>query len=212
VRPVGSDREIEVDARVIAATSVRLDEAVAAGTFRHDLLYRLDVIRAVVPPLRERPEDILFLFGHFLRKLSEHHGLPRPELEDTFLDAFQAYDWPGNVRQLENLTERVLLTHHGRERLTAKHFAAQVAPANETREPGVELADPVPDLDQPLPDVVQATVDRTEEAYLRAALQRTQGRVLRTAELAGISRRTLLRKLRRLGIDRNAYRLPLGDS
>ncbi len=207
VRPVGSDHEVDVNVRVIAATSVRLDEAVVAGTFRHDLLYRLDVIRVVLPPLRERPEDILFLFGHFLRKLADHHGLPRPEMEDSFLDAFQAYAWPGNVRQLENLTERLLLTHHGRERLTSEHFAGLVAPPHDSPDPASELADSVPDLSQPLPDQVQAAADRAEESYLRAALQRTGGKVQATADIAGISRRTLLRKLKRLGIDRTAYRL-----
>jgi len=206
VRPVGSDREVEVDVRVIAATSVRLDEAAAAATFRDDLLYRLDVIRVVIPPLRDRPEDILFLFGHFMRQLSDHHGLRRPELEDSFLDALQSYQWPGNVRQLENLTERLLLTHHGRESLTADQFASLIAPAHDGEAEIDNLTEAVPDLDRDLPDVVQAAVDRTEEAYLRAALERTRGRVVRTAELAGISRRTLLRKLRRLDIDRAAYR------
>jgi transcriptional regulator with PAS, ATPase and Fis domain len=211
VRPVGSDREIEVDVRMIAATSVRLDEAVAAGSFRHDLLYRLDVIRVVLPPLRDRPEDILFLFGHFMRELSEHHGLRRPDLEDSFLDALQSYHWPGNVRQLENLTERLLLTHHGRASLTAEHFAALVAPAHEGEPDVDQFADTVPDLELELPEVVRAAVDRTEEAYLRAALERTRGRVVRTAEMAGISRRTLLRKLKRLDIDRSAYRLGRGS-
>jgi len=205
VRPVGSDREVAVDVRVIAATSVRLDEAVADDDFRADLLYRLDVIRVVVPPLRDRPEDILFLFGHFLRRLSEHHGLPRPELEDSFLDAFQTYSWPGNVRELENLTERLLLTHHGRDRLTAAAFETLVSPPLESSASNGERGD-VPDLGRSLPEAVQAASDHAEEAYLRAALARTGGRVQRTADLAGISRRTLLRKLNRLGIDRTSYR------
>lgn len=207
VRPVGSDEEVDVDVRVIAATSVRLDEAVAAETFRSDLLYRLDVIRVVLPPLRERPEDILFLFGHFIRKLSEHHGLPRPEMEDSFLDAFQAYGWPGNIRQLENLTERLLLTHNGADPLTAESFTDLVAPPTENPDTNNGFGETLPNLDEPLTEFVRTTADRAEEAYLRAALQRTQGRVIKTAELARISRRTLLRKLKRLGIDRTSYRI-----
>jgi DNA-binding NtrC family response regulator len=207
VRPVGSDREVPVDVRVIAATSVRLDEAVDQGTFRHDLLYRLDVIRAVVPPLRQRPEDILLLFGHFMRGLSDHHGVPRPQIDDSFLDAFVSHDWPGNVRQLENLTERLLLTHAAGERLTADHFATLVAPP-QTEDAGDALADAAPDLERSLPDEVDDAVRRTERAYLQAALQRTGGKVGRTAEIAGISRRTLLRKLKRLEVDRTAYRRP----
>ena len=207
VRPVGSDREVAVDVRVIAATSSRLDQAVGDGTFRQDLLYRLDVIRVVLPPLRRRPEDILFLFGHFLRDLAEHHGLPRPEIDDSFLDAFVAYEWPGNVRQLENLTERLLLTHRGHRALTAEDFVNLVAPPDGQKADLVRLVDSLPDLERPLPAEVEDAVARTESAYLRAALERTGGRVGRTAELAGISRRTLLRKLKRLGIDRSAYRV-----
>ncbi len=208
VRPVGSDRELPVDVRVIAATSVRLDEAVEAGTFRRDLLYRLDVIRAVLPPLRQRPEDILLLFGHFVRALSEHHGVPRPEFEDSFLDGLVAYDWPGNVRQLENLTERLLLTYHGPDPLGADDFARLVTPMDDTEPDAIGVMEPVPDLEHPLPEAVADAAERTERAYLQAALERTGGRVARTAELAGISRRTLLRKLKRLGIDRRAYRVP----
>jgi DNA-binding NtrC family response regulator len=207
LRPVGSDREYPVDVRVIAATSVRLDEEVDSGRFRHDLLYRLDVIRTVLPPLRQRPEDILFLFGHFLRKLADHHGLPRPEIEDDFLDVLQTFEWPGNVRQLENLTERLLLTHRPNEPLTADHFVVLVAPPHDREADTNGFRQPnLPDLEHDLPSEVEAAVDRTEENYLRAALGRTGGRVGRTADIAGISRRTLLRKLKRLGIDRMAYR------
>ncbi len=204
VRPVGSDREHPVDVRVIAATSVRLDEAVADETFREDLLYRLDVIRVVIPPLRERPEDVLFLFGHFLRKLKEHHGLPRPEMDDSFLDALQFYDWPGNVRQLENFTERLLLAHPG-EPLSAGDVPA-LAGLPGAADKSHAAAAQAPDLDRPLLEAVGQAAGRVEESYLRAALQRTGGRVARTAELAGISRRTLLRKLKRYGIARTAYR------
>lgn len=206
VRPVGSDREVKVDVRVIAATSVRLDEAVAADRFRQDLLFRLDVIRVVVPPLRERPEDTMFLFGYFLRKLSRRHRLTPPEVDDRFLDVLQAYSWPGNVRQLENLTERMLLTCQGRQTLTAGDFEALAAPPSDRGTENVEIPERLLDLRRGLREVVNEVVDRVEEAYLRAALERNRGRVIATAQMAGISRRTLLRKLGRLGIDRKAYR------
>jgi len=207
IRPVGSDREIEVDVRVIAATSVLLDQAVEQGTFRRDLLYRLDVIRVVLPALRQRPEDILFLFGHFARRLSDHHGVPRPEIDDSFLDAFVAFEWPGNVRQLENLTERLLLTHHHAEALDAGDFERLVAPPHREIEEPDRQAEATPDLEQSLPEAVAAATERIERAYLQAALERTSGRVGKTAELAGISRRTLLRKLKRLDIDRRGFRI-----
>jgi len=121
VRPVGGEDEISVDVRVIAATSRTLDAVVASGGFRPDLLYRLDVIRVIVPPLRERRDDILFLFGYFARTLSEQYGIERPDVSDGFLDALTEHDWPGNVRELQNFTERMLLTQSGRLRSRA-HF------------------------------------------------------------------------------------------
>lgn len=122
IRPVGSVVEKEIDVRVVAATNVPLDQAVGEGDFREDLFYRLDVIRMNVPPLRERHEDILFLFGHFTKKLAKHYGLTPPTYTDSFLDALLEYDWPGNVRQLENFSERLVLSRPQRA-MTARDFA-----------------------------------------------------------------------------------------
>ncbi len=208
VRPVGSDQEIPVEVAMIAATSIQLDEAVRRQAFREDLLYRLDVIRVVVPPLRERPEDILFLYGHFIKKLVGQHGLPRPEVSEGFLDALQAYPWPGNVRQLENFCERLVLTHP-HQRLAVDHFKRLVQPmATAEARPAREDAAARwrPDLDVPLQRAVEQSTARVEEAYLRAALDRHQGRMAETAAAAGISRRTLLRKLKHYGIDKEHYR------
>lgn len=108
VRPVGAHTEVSVDVRIVAATSNRLEAQVEANKFRQDLFFRLDVIRLEIPPLRERPEDIIFLFSHFSRDFSRQYDVPRPEVSDLFLDRLLAYDWPGNVRQLENFTERML--------------------------------------------------------------------------------------------------------
>ncbi|HMB69099.1 MAG TPA: sigma-54 dependent transcriptional regulator, partial [bacterium] len=102
VRPVGGDEEVAVDVRVIAATSVSLESAIEDGTFREDLFYRLNVIRLIVPPLRDRPEDVVFLFGHFAQRLADQYSLDRPRVTGGFLDAVQDYEWPGNVRELEN--------------------------------------------------------------------------------------------------------------
>ncbi len=208
IRPVGSDAEIPVEVAVIAATSTQLDKAVRQGRFREDLLYRLDVIRAVLPPLRERPEDILFLFGHFTKKQLKQHGLPRPEVSEGFLDAMQAYTWPGNVRQLENFCERLVLTNP-HERLTDEHFRRlvqpMVAPAQEDRSAS-DATRFTPDLDVPINQAVAEACAQVEEAYLRAALDRHEGRMIQTAEACGISRRTLLRKLKRYDIDKDHYR------
>ncbi len=122
IRPVGGHDEVAVEVRILAATHVALDEAVAKGDFREDLFYRLDVIRMNVPPLRARPEDIVYLFGHFSKQLAKHYGLPRVEVSDAFLEAMSTYEWSGNIRQLENFAERVVLASPQR-RLSARDFA-----------------------------------------------------------------------------------------
>ncbi len=225
VRPVGGAEELPVDVRVIAATSAPLDEAVRRGSFREDLLYRLDVIRLVIPPLRERVEDVVFLFGHFRKKLATHYRVELPEVSDEFVDAMLAYPWPGNVRELENLTERLVLTYTGAP-LGAADFSSLTqdyggrvgeltapapAPAGEPPPaeppPRVEVgALPEPDLARSLAANVDPLALELERRYLEAALAATRGRIDETADLAGLSPRTLLRKLRRHGIDKRAFK------
>ncbi|MBZ0269633.1 sigma-54 dependent transcriptional regulator [bacterium] len=223
VRPVGGDDEVPVDVRVIAATSASLETSIEEGSFREDLFYRLNVIRLIVPPLRERPEDVVFLFGHFAQRLADQYSLARPRITGGFLDAVQAYDWPGNVRELENFVERLLLTHPG-EHLTREHFRrltrafhvrGDETDDRETDEPLPEssamrrrtgLHGAVVDTGRPLADVVDDATEDVERAYLEGVLHQTGGRVARAAEHAGISRRTLLRKMRRYGIDKKSFR------
>ncbi|MCA9669218.1 MAG: sigma-54-dependent Fis family transcriptional regulator [Myxococcales bacterium] len=220
VRPVGGHQEIPIDVRVIAATSRPLEDDVEAGRFREDLFYRLDVIRLEIPPLRERPEDVIFLFGQFARRLSEQYNIVRPDVSEEFLDALVGYEWPGNVRQLENLTERLVLTNAG-GRLTsdaikrampfrkrppeeeAQRGAARRASQRGT-DNGAERIEV--DLDRTLAEHVAARVERVERAYIDRCLEAARGRIGDAAERAGISRRTLLRKLRHYGIDKADYR------
>jgi DNA-binding NtrC family response regulator len=219
IRPVGGHEEIPVDVRVIAATSVPLDEAIEAGTFREDLFYRLDVIRLIVPPLRERPEDVVFLFGQFAQRLSDQYSLERPRISDEFLDEVQGYEWPGNVRELENFVERLLLTHAG-ERLTVRHFrelmrtyrgretddAGDSGHGGGDRPAAGRLRGAVVDLERPLSAVVDEAVEEVERAYLESVLKETRGRIGEAAQRADVSRRTLLRKLKRYRIDKRRYR------
>jgi DNA-binding NtrC family response regulator len=212
VRPVGGDDEIRTDVRVIAATSAPLEASIEQGTFREDLFYRLDVIRLIVPPLRERPEDVVFLFGHFAQRLADQYSLERPKITGEFLDEVHSYDWPGNVRELENFVERLLLTHPG-ERLNRAHFQSlnrsyrgrDDDQAEEGRPPRRTPPDQA-DLASPLGDVVAGAVQEVERNYLEALLTETGGRMAETARRAGINRRTLLRKLNQLGIDRRDFR------
>ena len=205
VRPVGSDKELEVDVRVIAATSTPLFQAVEQGDFREDLLYRLDVIRIEAPPLRDRPEDVLHLFKLFSREVGERYELDVPVLGRDFVQAMVRYPWPGNVRQLENFAERLLLTAPSCE--SADDFEELVRPARaQTPAGGAGGGDaagtPPIDLSRPLADYL----DACERAYIDRALENQQGRVKDTAKLAGINRRTLLRKLNKHELNKFDYR------
>lgn len=221
VRPVGSHQEIPIDARVIAATNASLADAVQKGTFREDLFYRLDVIRLEVPPLRERPEDILFLFGHFLKQVCADYEMDPPELDQSFMDLLVEQAWAGNVRQLENLTQRLVLKGHTHE-LTAEDLNdvlyTQEIPGTsssilDSETPRAEDS-PQTENDQPLSidpthtlsDFLQPRLTTLEKEYLEAVLAKNNGRIIETANQAGISRRTLLRKLKTYGIDKHQFR------
>jgi len=206
VRPVGAPGEVPVDVRVIAATSDSLADAVADGTFREDLFYRLDVIRITVPPLRDRAEDIIYLFAHFARRFADEYRLRRPDVTDGFLDELTSYAWPGNVRQLENFTERLVLTESDTV-VTANRLRQLVGlrePAGHTAQVGPARA-PLA-LDKPMKEALQPHVDDLERAYLEGLLARTGGMVGEAAQRAGVSRRTMTRLLGRLDIDKMDFR------
>ena len=209
VRPVGSLTEHDIDVRVVAATNVPLDQAVDKGDFREDLFYRLDVIRMNVPPLRKRHEDILFLFGHFTKKLAKHYGLNPPTYADSFLDALLQYEWPGNVRQLENFSERLVLARPQRA-LTARDFA-KLRTTSLAEKPGTPQKTALGvrmhvDTSKSLRDNIDPLVQRHEREYLENLLKQHEGRIAATAKQAGISRRTLLRKMNLYGLDKQTFK------
>ncbi len=214
IRPVGGQTEVEINARIVAATNVRLDEAVRDGSFREDLFYRLDVIRMNVPALRERPEDILFLFGHFTKRLAKNYGLNPPSFSDGFCDALLGYDWPGNVRQLENFSERLVLARP-RHVLTARDFQRLRSSSSGTRVPvEKQTLDTARsrslDMSKPLQENIAAVAEQLECEYLQAALAQNAGRVAAAAQQAGISRRTLLRKMNQYHIDKQEFKPDAG--
>lgn len=221
VRPVGSHHEVPIDARVIAATNASLANAVQTGSFREDLFYRLDVIRLEVPPLRDRKEDILYLFGHFLKQMCADYGMDCPDLHQSFRDLLLEQTWPGNVRQLENLAQRLVLKGHTRE-LTADDltevFYSQEIPGSSSP----PLAPETPVEDQPhqsrqhhartinssltLADYLEPHLSTLEKEYLETVLADNGGRIAASANQAGVSRRTLLRKLRAYEINKHHFR------
>src|SRR5207237_2533868 len=109
--PVGSNTPINVDVRVIAATNKRLDEEIEKGTFRADLFFRLNVIPFEVPPLRERVEDVPLLIEHFNQRFATAYGRRSKQFETDAVEAMQRYSWPGNIRELRNTIERVVIMH-----------------------------------------------------------------------------------------------------
>ena len=221
VRPVGSHQEVPIDARVIAATNASLADAVQNGSFREDLFYRLDVIRLEVPPLRDRPEDILFLFEHFLKKVCADYEMVPPALDQSFMDLLGEQSWSGNVRQLENLTQRLALKGHT-HLLTADDLNdvlyTQDIPGSSTTlsDPEATPADaPLPtnnghtvsiDPTQTISDFLQPHLTTLEKEYLETVLAKNNGRIIDSANQAGMSRRTLHRKLKAYDIDKHQFR------
>jgi two-component system response regulator AtoC len=192
VRPVGDVRSRRVDARVVAATSRDLGRDVAGGRFREDLLYRLDVVRLRLPPLRERMEDVPALAAHFLaRHAGLRSDLPGVALGEDARDALLAHRWPGNVRELEHALERAVVLADGpliHELDLPDTVRAPAAP------PAGAGADGPEDLS------VKRATRALEERLIRAALERTGGNRTRAAELLDLSYRALLYKIREYGL------------
>lgn len=185
-RPVGADSPRKADVRIIAATNRRLEEMVREGGFREDLFYRLNVLRIDVPPLRERRRDIPHLVSRFLSQALETSG-KKIWLEREAEEVLEAYDWPGNVRQLQNLVRRlVAMSPPG------------PAPAADVRR---ALASPVPEDDRAAP----SGLAEMERRQIERVLEQTGGNKTRAAKILGIQRRTLYKKLARFERERSGH-------
>jgi two-component system nitrogen regulation response regulator NtrX len=198
IERVGGGAPIRVDVRILAATNKDLTRAVADGTFREDLLFRLNVIPLPVPPLRERPDDIAPLVEHFSRLHRARTGHPAPPWGEEALQLLTRYRWPGNVRELANVVERLAILHAGGE-VTAADVRAVVQIGGS--EAGAEP--PLPDparLTQPLND----TLDEFERTLISRALSVAGGNVAEAARRLQTDRPNLYRRMRRLGIDNDA--------
>jgi DNA-binding NtrC family response regulator len=182
---VGGSEEVRVDCRVIAATHVNLQQAVAEGKFRDDLFYRLNVIEIRIPPLRERREDIPLLARHFMERLSHELGKDVSDFSDDALRILMDYNWPGNVRELENTVERAMVTCRGRI-LTDENFSFLA-------ESGARKPWAVP---------AGITLQEMEKQVIVATLQRTEGNIKEAASILGIDRSTLYDKIKRYEIPR----------
>jgi two-component system, NtrC family, response regulator AtoC len=192
IERVGSNRQIKLDVRVVSATNVNLEQEVQRGNFREDLFYRLNVIPVLIPPLRERVEDILPLTRHFLEKNCRSMQRTIMHLEKEALEALESYPWNGNVRELENIMERVVALTEG-DLITIRDLPSNIVKAYLER-----AGSPTSVTPQGI-DMVR-TINDIEKKMIAEALQLSGGVKARAALMLSINRTTLVEKMRRLGI------------
>jgi two-component system response regulator AtoC len=188
VRPIGESKSRKVDVRVLAATAREIDDEVAAGRFREDLFYRLNVLRVRVPPLRDRREDIPLLVDHFLAYFRDALGKPVRAVADDALARLTCYGWPGNVRELENVMERALILANS-DRITLRELPANVVSSEEKEGPV-----------RPGDLSLRRGRRQFEAEMIRKALAATGGNRTHAARLLEISHRALLYKIKEYGI------------
>jgi DNA-binding NtrC family response regulator len=179
IRPLGSNRPRKVDVRIVAATNKNLPKMVEEGKFREDLWYRLDVVRVQVPPLRERPGDVQLLASAFLKRYNERYGLDA-RLTESGMRVLRETTWPGNVRQLQHVLERLVILAPG-GRITEDAVAQALRSSRTTDDTGETLAE-------------------AEADQIRKVLAATNGNKSRAARILGIERKTLYRKIERMGL------------
>ena len=201
-RRVGGTELVKVGVRIVAATNVDLEQAVAQGRFRQDLFYRLNVFPVFLPPLRERTEDIPLLLRHFLTDAAEEYDLPVPVVSPEAMECIATYRWPGNVRQLRALCERWVIQCHGDE-LRVGALPPEVARRSGVDEPTGAL---VVDENVPLDQLILRASTQIQREYLHKLLIRHKGHMEKTARAAGLTRRTLYTRMRELELDAKDYK------
>ena len=192
---VGGTTRVEVDVRVVAASTADLAEEIDAGRFREDLFYRLNVVPIEVPPLKKRPDDIPLLAQHFMERAATATGRPHREVNADALAVLQAYSWPGNVRELRNVIERLLI----------------MAPDDPSKSIGIDMLPPEINADTPVSGNIAGKMEIMglplrdareifEREYLMTQVTRFGGNISKTAEFIGMERSALHRKLKSLGM------------
>lgn len=188
---VGGTEEIEVDIRVVTATNKELQQEVEKGNFREDLYYRLNVVHIQLPPLRERREDIPLLLAHFVEKMAAESNLPRKVISPEALEYLSGYEWPGNIRQLENVVERCMVMVAG-DTITVGDLPPEVKDDESQLKNALDLL--------PVELNLADTLDKLEAALIRRALARAEFVQVKAADLLGISKSLLQYKLRKYSI------------
>ncbi len=186
IEPVGSHEALKVDVRVLAATNKNLEQEIARGAFRQDLFYRLNVIPFLVPPLRDRKEDIPVLARFFLSEFSLEYGKKTRELSDGAMEILLRYPWPGNVRELKNMVERLVIVCP-QARIEPHHLPP-------------ELFRGVPDSPQQPYSTLHEARSAYEREFILRKLQEHRWNMTQTAFALGLERSHLYRKMKSLGI------------
>lgn len=188
ITPIGGNDDKQVDVRAVAATSRNIEDMIRNNLFREDLYYRLNVVTIHLPPLRERPEDIPLLATHFLRLFAKEHNKPNIEMDGSLIHFLQNFSWPGNIRQLRNAIENMVVLAPG-DRLTVDNLPPKLS------------ADPLQDHQKV--QISTNSLVELERVAVEKALAEFNGHRTKAAESLGISVRTLQRKLKAWGLEKN---------
>jgi len=191
-RRVGGSKEINVNVRIISTSSKIIREEVDKGNFREDLIHRLNVVPIVLPPLKDRADDIPLLLNYFSKKISEVNGINETKL-DTNFDLLYKYPWPGNVRELRNLVERVTILSVNEKKLNINNLVQDALTQKKMKEDS-------DDYNNVLSYPLKEAREKFEKDYLTSQLKKNKGNISKTAEFVGMERSALHRKLKNLGI------------
>ena len=201
--PVGSNREVKTNARIIAATNRNLEKMMETGEFREDLFYRLNVMPIFLPPLRDRPDDIPVLAVSFLQKFSKEHGKVIAGIEPETLELMKKYRWPGNIRELENVIERAFIVETSnmmtKSSLPDQIKGTSVAPLSNLTNNSTNVMKNSEPLD------FEIFKEQAEKEFITSALKANKGKINQTVAQANIPKNTLLRKIRKYSINVKDY-------
>jgi DNA-binding NtrC family response regulator len=202
--PVGSNREIKSNARIIAATNRNLEKMIELGDFREDLFYRLNVMPIFLPPLRDRKDDIPALVQSFIKKFTKSHETQIQGISSQALDGLKSYRWPGNIRELENTIERAFIMEGSREITVASLPENIQAAVNNSNGVVASSATPATDAQGALD--FELFKEKAEKEFVISALRANKGRINQTVAQANIPKNTLLRKIKKYGIDVESFK------
>lgn len=193
--PVGGTREVKTTTRIIAATNRNLEKMMEEGTFREDLFYRLNVMPIFLPPLRERTDDIEALASNFIKKFSKQHGRVINGVTPEALQLLKSYRWPGNIRELENMIERAFIVENSNQ------ITVDSLPDSLKAAAAKESTDKTANVGYSGPLDFDAFKEEMEKEFIMSALKANNGRINQTVAQANIPKNTLLRKIRKYGIN-----------